>query len=126
MLYCLREMGCMMAKPSGENLYQVIAYVQLLGKDSSDGLIKCMMLIFNCLQMLVHLINIVVLSRKGGIACFPCETVLSVRDSPGMPKILELRPYKRKSTGSRLISAVKPVMALSVLWWGTTWEYRVL
>jgi hypothetical protein len=38
----------------------------------------------------------------------------------------ELRPYKRKITGSRPISAVKPVMALSVLWWGTTWEYRVL
>ena len=75
MLYCLREMGCMMAKPSGENLYEVIVYVQLLGKHSSDSLINYMMLVFNCLQTFVHLINIVVLSRKGGIACFACETV---------------------------------------------------
>ena len=37
-----------------------------------------------------------------------------------------LRPYNGENTGSRPISAVKPHLARSVLWWGTTWEYRVL
>ncbi|KAI9467494.1 hypothetical protein BDB00DRAFT_852272 [Zychaea mexicana] len=37
-----------------------------------------------------------------------------------------LRPYNREYTGSRPISAVKPCLAWSVLWWGTTWEYQVL
>jgi hypothetical protein len=39
---------------------------------------------------------------------------------------LQLRPYTPESTGSRLISEVKLVMAQSVLWWGTTREYCVL
>lgn len=38
----------------------------------------------------------------------------------------QLRPYTLESTGSRLISEVKLVMAQSVLWWGTTREYCVL
>jgi len=38
----------------------------------------------------------------------------------------ELRPYTVKSTASRPICAVKQLMAESVLWWGTTWEYSVL
>lgn len=38
----------------------------------------------------------------------------------------QLRPYTPESTGSRLISEVKLVMAQSVLWWGTTREYCVL
>ena len=36
-----------------------------------------------------------------------------------------LRPYTLENTGSRPISEVKLVMAQSVLWWGTTWEYCV-
>jgi hypothetical protein len=39
---------------------------------------------------------------------------------------VQLRPYTAESTGSRLISKVKLVMAQSVLWWGTTREYWVL
>ncbi|RHZ77078.1 hypothetical protein Glove_186g49 [Diversispora epigaea] len=35
----------------------------------------------------------------------------------------QLRPYTVKSTGTRPISEVKPLMAQSVLWLGTTWEY---
>lgn len=38
----------------------------------------------------------------------------------------ELRPYTTKPTASRPICAVKQLMAESVLWWGTTWEYSVL
>jgi hypothetical protein len=38
----------------------------------------------------------------------------------------ELRPYTSKTTASRPICAVKHLMAESVLWWGTTWEYSVL
>ncbi|CAG8622890.1 13924_t:CDS:2 [Dentiscutata erythropus] len=38
----------------------------------------------------------------------------------------KLRPYTVKSTGTRPISEVKPLMAQSVLWLGTTWEYWVL
>ncbi|CAJ0858350.1 6840_t:CDS:2 [Entrophospora sp. SA101] len=37
----------------------------------------------------------------------------------------QLRPYIVKSTGTRPISEVKPLMAQSVLWLGTTWEYWV-
>ncbi|KAI9310062.1 hypothetical protein BX666DRAFT_2012224 [Dichotomocladium elegans] len=37
-----------------------------------------------------------------------------------------LRPYNGECTGSRSISAVKPHLAQSVLWSGTTWEYCVL
>ena len=40
--------------------------------------------------------------------------------------IFELRPYTTKPTASRPICAVKQLMAESVLWWGTTWEYSVL
>jgi hypothetical protein len=40
--------------------------------------------------------------------------------------VYQLRPYTPESTGSRLISEVKLVMAQSVLWWGTTREYCVL
>ena len=64
---------------------------------------------------------------KQGFANHKCKKMLTRESQHHEARfILELRPYKRKSTGSRLISAVKPVMALSVLWWGTTWEYRVL
>lgn len=38
----------------------------------------------------------------------------------------KLRPYTPKPTTSRPICEVKQVMAESVLWWGTTWEYYVL
>ena len=38
----------------------------------------------------------------------------------------ELRPYTAESTASRPICAVNQLMAESVLWWGTTWEYSVL
>eukprot|EP01046_Picozoa_sp_COSAG06_P026417 COSAG06_NODE_2272_length_7196_cov_4.916314_3_plen_65_part_00 len=36
-----------------------------------------------------------------------------------------LRPYSVKSTVSRPNCAVKPLQALSVLRWGTTWESGV-
>ena len=35
----------------------------------------------------------------------------------------QLRPYILESSGSRLISEDKLVMAQLVLWWVTTWEY---
>ena len=50
---------------------------------------------------------------------------IMVRSRP-FPSTLQLRPYTPESTGSRLISEVKLVMAQSVLWWGTTREYCVL
>ena len=37
----------------------------------------------------------------------------------------QLRPYMRKSTGSRPIPEVKHAMARSVVRWETTREYRV-
>ncbi|KAI9309819.1 hypothetical protein BX666DRAFT_1926865 [Dichotomocladium elegans] len=42
------------------------------------------------------------------------------------PRQDNLRPYNGECTGSRSISAVKPHLAQSVLWSGTTWEYCVL
>ena len=42
-----------------------------------------------------------------------------------LPCFCWLRPYTLENTGSRPISEVKLVMAQSVLWWGTTWEYCV-
>ena len=36
-----------------------------------------------------------------------------------------LRPYQARSTASRSICKVKLLRALSVLWWGTTWESEV-
>ncbi|CAG8512547.1 15764_t:CDS:2, partial [Gigaspora rosea] len=38
---------------------------------------------------------------------------------------VHLRPHTVKSTGTRPISEVKPLMVQSVLWLGTTWEYWV-
>lgn len=38
----------------------------------------------------------------------------------------DLRPSTPESAGSRPISEAKLVMAWSVLWSGTTWEYHVL
>ncbi|KAI9309936.1 hypothetical protein BX666DRAFT_2012248, partial [Dichotomocladium elegans] len=49
-----------------------------------------------------------------------------VSDKVKSPRQDNLRPYNGECTGSRSISAVKPHLAQSVLWSGTTWEYCVL
>jgi hypothetical protein len=55
-----------------------------------------------------------------------CVAFLAFALSGTTDIIVQLRPYTPESTGSRLISKVKLVMAQSVLWWGTTREYWVL
>ncbi len=44
---------------------------------------------------------------------------------PGCRRSNRLRPYSVKRTVSRPNCAVKPLQALSVLRWGTTWESGV-
>ncbi|CAJ0650594.1 7429_t:CDS:2 [Entrophospora sp. SA101] len=46
-------------------------------------------------------------------------------DTQDVMILVALRPYIVKTTGTRPISEVKPLMAQSVLWLGTTWEYWV-
>ena len=65
--------------------------------------------------------------RERGLRAIECQRGNGRQvKSPKKFITFELRPYTTKPTASRPICAVKQLMAESVLWWGTTWEYSVL
>ena len=62
-------------------------------------------------------------ARKRSKQQYPCNHMTGARTWRGGDARSKVRPHTPIGTEPRPIFEVKRVMAQSVLWWGTTWEY---